>query len=324
MAIPVFLTVYMIRTQIGMKSLTAAKELKITHSFLSRCEDFENVPDAEFNVSRREYLYETLENFLVKYGNQINDPIIKNTIEKLFTEGIGYSLKKDRLFHQTIDLLKPAVLEGTSYGPLFGVMLKYFERQKNNDVLLKKTVDPITNKLLLFAMERQWGSRSVRRKINKIYPEINFEPIDDKNYLGRITVPMRDERKIFWMAEDYRSKRQYFVYLFLYILLKSFLINFVKGNSTLCKYHLSLPFSESFFGIPELKFIKEEFSSNPNLQKYLTSKAIQSSIPCILNCEKNDCDLFILYGTQPIKELYVIFRSFLRGTFENYCIRELV
>jgi len=251
MGIPVFVTISMIRNSLGMKSLVAAKELNIAHSLLSMCEDFERVPMPSFIIPKDAILLNRVEYFIDKYGLQSNEIIIRDIANILLNNGIYESIEKDRLFHALIPFLHNSVLldreydrdvpwrryfiksnalHDKAYGLLFSILLKYFKVLEDNSIYLKKTINPNTNRLLLFAMERQWGLYSIRRKNTKLYPEIRFEAINDNEYIGKITEPMGDPRKIFWKSEPYQSKKQLFVYLFLYILTKNFHLKFEKGS----------------------------------------------------------------------------------------------
>ncbi|MFZ5642513.1 MAG: hypothetical protein ACOY46_02840 [Bacillota bacterium] len=315
MAIPVFLTVSMIRNSIGMKSLDAAEEFNTSHSLLGIWEDFERVPDPNFLVSRNVFIHTKITEYIKKYGVSNPNPVISRISEKILDEGIYYCLMRDRIFHSLIPFLRASVLYGTSYGPIFYLMQKYFEAEKD-DIFLKKTSDPYTDQLLLFAMQRRWGEYSVRRKIKKFNPDISFEKIDNNNYIGVVKSVLGDTRRIFWDGDSYNSKKQYFTYLFLYVLLKSCHLKFILMDNinTPKDFLLKMPLAEIDASIHNLEAAKNNYFI----------KGLHHHKPCFLRCGDSSCDYFSLYGPRPIRELYIAFESFLDGTFSNYCIRQLL
>lgn len=307
MALPVFVVTSLVRSYLGLRSNEVAKQLGITHGFLSQCEDFECVPDI-FN-EKNFYLKQNIENFLKESVKQL-DPIIQNMALEVIPN-IHQSLIKDRIFHSFIPYLMPAMIKGTVYGPLFWSILLFFRNTSNPEgIYIKKTMNPEINRLIIHIFERSWGRYSFRRKA-KNYIKIQFSRIEeDDNHIGYFD--NNDAREIFWpinFADPFYKKlvpvnferQQILAYLFFYILLKKYSINYaskIENISPKEKEYLALPYYDSF------------------------KKADNAIRHCNFDCNSSECDYFVIHGPSPIKELYIIFHSFLDGIFLNYCIRK--
>lgn len=307
MALPVFLVMSLVRSSLEMRSRDVAEQLGITHGFLSQCEDFERVPD--ICNEKNYYLEKNIKNFFKENLPQL-DPKIHNITSEVIPN-IYQSLIRDRIFHSFIPYLIPAMIEGTRYGPLFWTILLFFREVSNSKgIYIKKTANAEINTLINHAFERTWGKYAFRRKA-KSFNTIQFTSIEENdNYMGYFD--NNDARKIFWpisFAKPFYKKlvptsleqQQNLPYLFFYTLLKKYSINFANKNEN------NLPKAREYLILPYYNFY---------------NKADEPIYYCNFDCNSCECDYFVIHGPSPIKELYIVFHSFLDGSNYNFCIRE--
>lgn len=309
MGVPVFPFLSVCREHLEITTRAAAKELRISHSFLSQCEDFEVVPDFATPVrsiappgapgfwpSRPDFLGDTVKAFLERCADDPKLPKPLAEAAKRLSTYLPFHFLADGLFYNFENFIpiarEASQLQADPYRDILRLYITEAEGGPGGWYFFRKTHDSTVNLLLEHHFERMWGRYSGRRKSAKL-GEVFFMRTDSPEFLGQIISPQG------WMNAfpldpsrfGYEAKRLRFLTLILYILTKAV---FVQLPETGTLTALSLDLSQTnvaFPGFPEGK-------PNPECE--------QTCYPLLL---------LVFHGPVPHHDVYLSWRQ------SCYCIR---